>query len=170
MEMKARFMKEMDYWILWEDEEIQVVVQGQANWPANYGGHVVVEQKRGTSTPYSDYRLFAEMNVIAAAVQKGMEELELAPHANIGSFANWAFRNPDGTFREVKEGQRHRNLHVHVYGRKPKDPSWGDPLQQANWQEQQEGKYWGQIWSENQIQRLAAFLGLEVPRALNSEP
>ena len=166
--MIARFDRKLDHWVLWEDEETQVVVQVAANWPAKYGGHVVVEQKRGASTPHSNYRLFAKMNIIAAVVQKGLEETGLAPHANIGSFANWAFRSPDGSFRKVKEGQRHRNLHVHVYGRDPEDPSWGDPLQQANWQEQQEGKYWGQIWTEKQIQRITAFLGLEVPRALGT--
>jgi len=165
----ARFDRKADHWVLWKNLEIQVVVQRKANWPARYGGHVVVEQKRGTNTPYyGGYSLFGKMSVVAAAVQKALEEQKLAPHTNIQSNDNWAFRNPDGSFREVEEGQRHRNLHVHVYGRDPKDGSWGDPIRQANWREQHvEKKYWGQIWTENQLQRIAAFLELEVPIALN---
>lgn len=163
--MIARFDREDDHWVLWENPEIRVVVQRKANWPAKYGGHVVVEQKIGAKTPYDDYALFGRMAVVAAVVQKGMEELGLAPHANIGSFANWAFRTPDGELREVQDGQKRRGLHVHVYGRRPEDRSWGDPLRQADWKEHfVDKKYWGRIWSENQVQRLAAFLELEVPR------
>lgn len=167
--MKARFVEKLDHWLLWENPEIRVVVQERANWPARYGGHVVVEQKRGASTPYSDYALYAKMSVIAAAIQKGLEETDLVPHVNLQSNANWAFRKEDGSFRELKEGQRRRSLHIHVYGRCQEDPNWAEPIRPAYFREQQfEKKYWGQIWSENQLQRIAAFLELEVPRALRT--
>lgn len=168
--MMARIDRKDDHWVLWENPEIRVVVQKKANWPAKYGGHVVVEQqRRGASTPYSNYGLFAKMNVIAAVVQKALEEQELALHANIQSNANWAFRRLDGKFRDVKEGRKRRSLHVHVYGRRTEDPGWGEPIRPAYFKEQQfEKKYWGQIWSESQLQRIATFLELEVPEALRT--
>ena len=160
-------MKLKDY-VLWENDKIRVVIQGKANWPAKYGGHIVVEQKMNISTPYSDYSLYAKMSVIAAAIQKVLEQTGLAPHANLQSNSNWAFRNEDGSFRDIKEGQNHRNLHIHIYGRKKgKDSNWGEPIRPAYWQEQQvEQKYWGQIWNKKQINKLTDFLNEEIPKAL----
>lgn len=166
--MMARFDERANHWVLWENPEIRVVVQQKANWPAKYGGHVVVEQKIGVKTPYDDYALFGRMSVVAAVVQKGMEETGLAPHANIQSNANWAFRKPDGGFRGIKEGQQCRNLHFHICGRDPKDPGWGEPIRPAYFKEQQEGKYWDEVWSEVQLQRIAAFLELEIPIGLRT--
>jgi len=162
----VRYEQECGHWVLWQDEEVRVVVQYKTNFPAEFGGHLVVEQKLETQVPYQDYRLFAKMSVVAAVVQKGLEVLDIAPHANIQSNANWAFRKPDSSYREVKRGKKHRSLHLHVYGRHPNDPNWAEPIRPAYHKEQQEGKYWGKVFSKKQRMELGAFLEEEVPRAL----
>lgn len=165
--IEVRFDEAARHWIFWEDGAIRVVIQRDTNFPAEYGGHLVVEQKSGVKTPYGDYRLFARMAVVAAAVQKALEETGLAPHANIQSNANWGFRNPDGTFRTIEEGRSKRSLHLHVYGRKPKDPNWAEPVRPAYHAEQQAGKYFGKVFSAHQMERVRNFLQKEIPEALH---
>lgn len=156
----------MDHWVLWEDDQVRVVIQEKTNFPADYGGHIVVEQKLGVRVPYGDYRLFAKMSVVAAVVQRGLEDTGLAPHANIQSNANWAFREADGSSRDVEEGRKKRELHIHVYGRTPKDPGWGEPIRPANFQEQREGKFWGKIFSQEKMAELSDFLNKKVSLTL----
>lgn len=161
-----RHEKELDHWVLWEDREVRVVIQAKTNFPAEYGGHIVVEQKLEVKVPYGNYDLFSKMSIIAAIVQKELEEIGLAPHANIQSNANWAFRNSDGSLRSIKEGQAARGLHIHVYGRRPEDPGWAEPIRPACFQEQKAGKYWGKVFSEEQMRKLSELLQKEIPRAL----
>lgn len=161
-----KYEKEFDHWVLWKDREVCVVIQAKTNFPAEYGGHIVVEQKLGVKVPYENYGLFSKMSIIAAVVQKVLEEIRLAPHANIQSNANWAFRNSDGSLRSIKEGQAARGLHIHVYGRRPEDPGWAEPIQPAYFQEQKVGKYWGKVFSEEQMRKLSKILQKEIPRAL----
>jgi len=166
---EVEFEEGFQHWILWRDKETKVVVQRRTNWPAKFGGHIVVEQHKEVSTPYEDYPLFSKMSVIAATVQKSLEKTGLASHANIQSNANWAFRTPTGEFREIKEGQEHRRVHIHVYGRTMEDPGWGEPIRPAYWEGQQIGqKYWGQVWSKEKMNKLATFLEKEIPRALKT--
>jgi len=164
----VKFDKEMDHWVLWEDNEVLVVIQRKTNFPAEYGGHIVVEQKKEIEVPYGDYRLFGKMSIVAAAVQKGLEKTGLAPHANIQSNANWAFRKTDDSFLDIEEGRKRRRLHIHVYGRTPKDPGWGEPIRPAYHQEQQQGKYWGKIFSQDKMVELSESLNKEIPTALQT--
>ena len=163
---KVEYDREKEQWVLFENSNIQVVIQSRTNFPAQYGGHIVVSQKVGAQTPYSKYALFAKMSVVAAAVQKGLEVTGLAPHANIQSNANWAFREINGSFLDVEEGKRNRRLHIHVYGRSPKDPNWGEPIRPAYHQEQQAYKYWGEVFIQLEMNKLAEFLSEEIPQAL----
>lgn len=164
----ARYDKKMSHWVLWEDDEVRVVIQIKTNFPAEYGGHIVVEQKLGVRVPYGDYRLFAKMSIVAAAIQKGLEETDLAPHANIQSNANWAFREADGAFRDVEEGRKQRGLHIHVYGRTPKDPGWGESVRPAYHEEQRQGKYWQKVFSQEKMNELSKFFKKEIPTVLQT--
>ena len=163
-----RYEREFDHWVLWEDSEVRSVIQTKTNFPAEYGGHIVVEQKLGVKVPYENYALFSKMSIIAAAIQKTLEEIGLAPHANIQSNANWAFRNSDGSLRSIKEGQAARGLHIHVYGRCPEDPGWAEPIRPAYFWEQKAGKYWGKFFSREQMRKLSELLQKEIPRALKT--
>ncbi len=158
-----RFDKEKDHWVLWEDETIYVVVQRKTNFPARYGGHIVVGQKAGVKTPYENLGLFSDMMKMAAIVQKALETLHIAPHANIQSNANWAFRRMDGSFRDVLSGREKRLLHIHIYGRCPDDPNWGEPVRPAYHREQQrDGKYWNMIWPKKTLKKISDFIAKEI--------
>ena len=163
------FDAENDVWVLWEDSEVRVCVPTKTSWPAHYGGWVVVFQKQNVvGAPYNDYRLFAKMSVIAAAVQNSLEYVGLAPHANIQSNANWAFRKSDGSLLNSKEGRERRKVHIHIFGRKVEDPAWADPIVLPTFQEYYATKdCWGKIWSEEDMNKLVRFLEYEVPLALN---
>lgn len=75
------FNPEKDVWVLWEDDEVGVIVPVKTGYPAHYSGWVIVVQNQNVKTPYDDYRLYAKMSVITATVQKGLEETGLAPSA-----------------------------------------------------------------------------------------
>lgn len=162
----VKFDEKSSRWILWKESGIRVVVEDPPNFPAEWGGHFMVEHGFQAATPYGNYLLFAKMSVVAAVVQKGLEILGLAPHANIQSNANWAFRRPDSSFRKVEEGKKRRKLHLHIYGRRPQDPNWAEPIHPAYHQEQMAGKYSGKIFTYEQMRRLSAFLAREIPTAL----
>ncbi len=148
---------------MWENNSLRIIAQKKANFPANYGGHFVVEQDLGVKTPYDDYFLFARMAVAAAVVQKGLEKLGLAPHANIQSNANWAFRREDGDLKDTEQGRSQRCLHIHIYGRHPDDPNWADPVRPATYWEQQAGKYWHKVFPEEKLEKLSCFIEKEIP-------
>jgi diadenosine tetraphosphate (Ap4A) HIT family hydrolase len=162
------FNTEHNVWMLWRDAEVDVVVPVKTLWPAEYGGWVIVVQHQQTqvNTPYHDYHLFAKMCVIAAVVQKGLERLELAPHANIQSNANWAFRTTDGTFTDLEKGRQRRRVHIHIFGRRTQDPSWGNPIRLAPYREYAAMQDSTDIWNEITLNQFSTFLANEVPRAL----
>lgn len=166
----VEFIKDADlpYWALWEDDKFRVKTLKNPNRPAEYGGHILVEQKSEVvKVPYDNYILFAKLSVIAAAVQKGVEKTGLAPHANIQCNANWSFRKPNGGLREVKKGKERRKVHLHVYPRLPVDPHWGDPAYLATHREQIiEEKYKGRIFTMPQMKKLKEFLEKEIPTVL----
>jgi hypothetical protein len=116
------FNAEHNVWVLWQDTDVEVVVPVKTLWPATYGGWVIVIQHQEVNTPHHNYPLFAKMSVIAAVVQKGLEHLDLAPHANIQSNANWAFRATDGTLTDLEEGRQQRRVHIHIFGRRTRGP------------------------------------------------
>jgi diadenosine tetraphosphate (Ap4A) HIT family hydrolase len=153
-------------WVLWEDSGIQVVVPVKTLWPAEYGGWVVVLQHHDVNTPYVNYRLFATMSVIAATVQKGLEALGLAPHANIQSNANWAFRKTNGTVTLTEIGRQRRKVHIHIFGRSTDDPMWADPIQLGTYHEYTAMIPERNVWPEETMTRLTSFLADEIPKAL----
>jgi hypothetical protein len=158
---------EKDIWVLWEDDETGVIVPIKTSWPVHYGGWVIVVQNQNVKTPYDNYRLYAKMSVIAATVQKGLEEMGLAPHANIQSNANWAFRNRDGSLRDVEEGREKRKIHIHIFGRMFEDPSWADPILLPSHQEYNSSKkFWGKVWNKKDMDKLINFLEAEIPKAI----
>ena len=162
------FDTEHHVWVLWHDAEVDVVVPVKMLWPAEYGGWVIVGQHQETpvNAPYHDYRLFAKMCVIAAVVQKGLERLALAPHANIQSNANWAFRATDGALTDLEEGRLRRRVHIHIFGRRTQDPRWGDPIQLASYRDYAAMQESTDIWSETILTQFSVFLADEVPQAL----
>lgn len=164
------FNAEHNVWILWNDAEINVVVPVKTLWPATYGGWIIVvqHQQQQVNTPYHNYRLFAKMNVIAAVVQKGLERLELAPHANIQSNANWAFRTTDGALTDLEEGRQRRRVHIHIFGRRTQDPGWGDPIRLAPYREYAVLQDSADVWNETTLNQFSTFLADEIPRALKT--
>lgn len=164
------FNVERNVWVLWHDAEVDVVVPVRTLWPAAYGGWVIVvqRQQKQVNTPYHDYHLFAKMCVIAAVVQKGLECLELAPHANIQSNANWAFRRTNGTLTDLERGRQQRRVHIHIFGRRTQDPSWGDPIQLAPHCKYVAFQDSEDIWNGTTLNQFSAFLVDEVPRALRT--
>jgi hypothetical protein len=160
------FNAEHNVWVLWHDADVEVVAPVKTLWPADYGGWVIVIQHQDVNTPYHDYHLFAKMSVIAAVVQKGLEHLELAPHANIQSNANWAFRTTDDTLTDLEEGRQQRRVHIHIFGRQTQDPSWGDPIQLAPYREYAAMQDSADVWNETTLNQFSAFLADEIPRAL----
>jgi hypothetical protein len=138
------FNAEHNVWVLWHDADVEVVAPVKTLWPADYGGWVIV----------------------AAVVQKGLEHLELAPHANIQSNANWAFRTTDGTLTDLEEGRQQRRVHIHIFGRQTQDPSWGDPIQLAPYREYAAMQDSADVWNETTLNQFSAFLADEIPRAL----
>jgi hypothetical protein len=162
----VKFIPKRNVWILWKDSEVEVVVPTNPLWPASYGGWVDVIQHQDMNTPYDNYRLFAKMSVIAASVQKGLEDTRLAPHANIQSNANGAFRNTDGTLINLEEGRQRRKVHIHIFGRRLEDSTWADPIQLATYQAYNAMKHSDDIWSEDKMNDLIKFLDNEIPRAL----
>ena len=133
-----------------------------------YGGWVIVIQHQEVNAPYHDYRLFAKMCVIAAVVQKGIERLALAPHANIQSNANWAFRTNDGSFIDLEEGRQRRRVHIHIFGRRTQDPIWGDPIRLVSYREYAAMQDFNEVWNKTTLNQFSAFLAEEVPRALKT--
>ncbi|MHA2300756.1 MAG: hypothetical protein ACXACD_07360 [Candidatus Thorarchaeota archaeon] len=162
------FNAKQNVWVLWHDTDVDVVVPVKTLWPAAYGGWVIVIQHQQANTPYHNYRLFAKMSVIAAVVQKGLEHLDLAPHANIQSNANWAFRTSDGALTDLEEGRHRRRVHIHIFGRRTQDPSWGDPIQLASYHEYTVMQDSENIWDETTLNQFSTFLLDEVPRALKT--
>lgn len=162
------FNAEHNVWVLWQDTDVDVVVPMKTLWRAAYGGWVIVTQRQQVSTPYHNYRLFAKMCVIAAVVQKGLEHLALAPHANIQSNANWAFRTSNGGFTDIEEGRQRRRVHIHIFGRRIQDPSWGDPIRLAPYREYAVMQSTEDIWNEPTLKQFSAFLADEVPQALKT--
>jgi hypothetical protein len=160
------FNAEHNVWVLWQDTDVDVVVPVKTLWRSTYGGWVVVTQHLQVNAPYHNFRLFAKMCVIAAVVQKGLERLALAPHANIQSNANWAFRTSDGALSELEEGRQRRRVHIRIFGRRTQDPSWGDPIRLASYHEYVAMQDTGEIWSENTLKQFSTFLADEVPQAL----
>lgn len=166
-----RFVKKADlpYWVFWENKEFRVRTLENPNRPADHGGHILVEAQKTVITPYDNYVLFAELSVIAAAVQKAVEETGLAPHANIQCNANWAFRKPNGGLRGTKAGREKRKVHLHIYPRLPADPHWADPAYLATHKEQiLEEKYKGRTFAMLQMKKLNEFLKKEIPISLNT--
>ena len=168
----VKFVKDADlpYWILWENDNFRVKTLENPNRPANYGGHILVEQKSEVAkVPYDDYVLFAEISVIAAVIQKGVEETGIAPHVNIQCNANWAFRKPNGGLQEIEEGRKKRKVHLHIYPRLPADPHWADPAYLATHQEHiLEEKYRDDTFTMKQMEDLKQFLEKEIPTALTT--
>ena len=166
------FNAEHHVWVLWHDNEVDVVVPVKTLWPAEYGGWVIVaqHQQQQVNAPYHDYQLFAKMCVIAAVVQKGLEHLALAPHANIQSNANWAFRTTEGALTDLEEGRQRRRVHIHIFGRRTQDPSWGDPIQLAPYRDYAAMQESTDIWNETTLNQFSAFLSAEVPQALKVTP
>jgi diadenosine tetraphosphate (Ap4A) HIT family hydrolase len=164
------FNAEHNVWVLWHDTDVEVVVPVKTLWPSEFGGWVIVvqHQQKQVNAPYHDYQLFAKMSVIAAVVQKGLEHLELAPHANIQSNANWAFRTTDGAFTDLEEGRQQRRVHIHIFGRRMQDPSWGDPIQLAPYRKYVALQDSEDIWNETTLSQFSTFLADEVPRALKT--
>ena len=164
------FNAEHNVWVLWHDAEVDVVVPVKTLWPATYGGWVIVvqHQQKQVNTPYQDYHLFAKMSVIAAVVQKGLECLEIAPHANIQSNANWAFRTTDGTLTDLEEGRQLRRVHIHIFGRRKQDSNWGDPILLAPYCKYVAFQDSEDIWNETTLEHFSTFLADEVPRALRT--
>jgi diadenosine tetraphosphate (Ap4A) HIT family hydrolase len=162
------FNAEHNVWAVWHDTDVEVVVPVKTLWPASYGGWVIVvqHQQKQVNAPYHDYHLFAKMCVIAAVVQKGLERLELAPHANIQSNANWAFRTTDGTLTDLEAGRQQRRVHIHIFGRRTEDPSWGDPIGLASYNEYAAMQNAEDVWNETTLNHFSTFLADEVPRAL----
>jgi hypothetical protein len=161
------FDTDKDVWVLWEDSEVGVIVPVKTGYPAEYGGWVSVVQNKNVKTPYDNYKLYAKMNVIAATVQKGLELTGLAPHANIQSNANWAFRNRDGSIIDVEEGREKRRVHIHIFGRMVNGPAWADPILLPTYQEYNSSKkFWGKVWNKQEMNKLIKFLEAEVPKAL----
>lgn len=156
------------YWVLWKDSEVQVITQESPLWPGEFGGHIVVEQlardEKKVKVPHENYKLFAKMNVIAAAVQKALEQTSVAYHANIQWNGNWAFRSLCGSLRNALVGQGYRRLHIHIFGRRTEDLSWGDPISLPTYQAR--GMYEGQCLNEVSRDALCAFLKTEIPKAI----
>ena len=157
------------YWVLWGDSEVRVITEKNPLWPAKFGGHIVVEQlaldPKRVKVPHENYKLFAKMNVIAAAVQGGLEETSVADHANIQCNGNWAFRSSGGSLRRsCVGGQGYRRLHIHIFGRRKEDPNWGNPISLPTYQAR--GTYKGQCLNEASRDALCAFLETEISKAL----
>lgn len=159
-------------WILWQDDQgIEVVALENPHWPKGLGGHIIVFGP-SKETPYEDYGIYAKMTVIAAACQKALSELSLAPHANIQINGNWAFRrreeSGEASAVSLEEGLASRRVHVHIYGRKPEDINWGDPIRLPNHRQFHEtNPYAGETWPEATLNDLAEFLDEEIPKALS---
>lgn len=155
-------------WVLWEDSEVRVITPESPFWSGVFGGHIVVEQhvrdQGEVKVPYESYKLFAKMSVIAAAVQKALEETYTAHHANIQSNDNWAFRFLNGSLKDKYKGKGCRRLHIHIFGRKQEDPNWGNPIPSLVYQAR--GAYKGQCLNEVPRDKLCAFLETEIPKAL----
>lgn len=162
------FNTEQNVWVLWRDAEVEVVVPMKTLWPAESGGWVIVvqHQQQQVNAPYHDYPLFAKMCVVAAVVQKGLEHLALAPHANIQSNANWAFRTTDGALTDLEEGRQRRRVHIHIFGRRTQDPNWGNPIQLASYRDYAAMQNSTDVWNEITLDHFSTFLAKEVPRAL----
>lgn len=160
----------LSHWVLWENDLFRVITLRNPSRPADYGGHIVVEQKNGKITsPYQDYPFFAKIAVIAAVVQKAVESTEIASHCNIQFNGNWAWKNPDSSPRSVEEGRKKRKVHAHIYPRLPADPYYGDPAYLATHKEQViERKYEGRFFPMLQMAKLKEFLEKEIPIALAS--
>jgi len=155
-------------WVLWQDRDVDVVVPMKTLWRATYGGWIIVTQRQQVCAPYDNYRLFAKMCVIAAVVQKGLEHLALAPHANIQSNANWAFRTSNGDLTDLEEGRHRRRVHIHIFGRQTQDPNWGDPIRLASYREYSIIQNAEDIWNDNTLKQFSTFLANEVPQALKT--
>lgn len=160
----------LSHWVLWENDLFRIITLKNPNRPADHGGHIVVEQKsEEISSPYQDYRFFAELSILAAVVQKAVESTEIAPHCNIQFNGNWAWKNSDSSLRDVEEGITKRKVHAHIYPRLPADPYWGDPACLATYKEQVlDRKYEDRAFTMSQMAELKEFLKREIPIALKS--
>ncbi len=168
----VEFIKDVDlpHWILWKNNSFQVKALENPNRPADHGGHILVEHKGvAVKVPCQNYVFFAKLSVIAAVVQKAVEETGLAPHCNIQCNSNWSFRKPNGGLRDIKKGRERRKVHLHVYPRFPADPYWADPAYLATYREQIiEEKYKGRTFTMPQMVKLKKFLEKEIPIALKT--
>lgn len=166
--MSAKWDPCKGHWVLWQDLDLHLraVVQKKANWPCEFGGHVVIEATRRIQAPPDNPALAAAMFLAAGVVGEVMVRLVLADHYNIHFNANWAFRAPDGQLRPQEIGIELRQLHAHVYGRREEDPFWGDPMVPANFAQQRLGIYWDHVWSQEQLDALSAGIEEFLPGVL----
>lgn len=162
----------LSHWVLWENEDFRIITLKNPNRPADYGGHIVVEQKgqeHPVRVPYEHYRFFAKISVIAAVVQKAVELTRIAPHCNIQFNSNWAWRSPNGGLRDLGEGKENRAVHAHIYPRTLHDPNWANPAYLATFQEHViDQKYRDRVFTMEQMIRLRDSLKREIPAALEA--
>lgn len=104
-------------YVLWSNEEFQVLTLKNPHISAEEGLHVIVTPKQHVESAWSNPELCGKTFELAAHVCAAMERLGLAPWFNLQANGNWGLL-PGGVKR----------FHIHIYARR-KGATWGMPVQ-----------------------------------------